>query len=108
MAGPLPGGDKQALIDAYGAAKASQPSEPDADDSGAGAPSPDGGDPTQQLAGDPELKSVQLQLQHLEHLLVARGVISPTDLITPPAPAAPMAPPPGPPMGAPPGGPPLQ
>jgi hypothetical protein len=66
----------------------------------------------EQLSADPAMKSLELQVQHLEHILLQKGILSPQDLISPPAPAAePMAPP-GPPMGAPmgapPAGPPLQ
>lgn len=103
MAGPKPGGDKQALMDAYGAAKA-QNAPTDADAAAEQAQGVTDGDEnggTPQLDTNPEVKSMQLQLQHLEHLLVAKGIISPTDLITPPAPM-----PPGPPMGGGPGMPP--
>jgi len=100
-------------MDAYGAAK--QENAPQGDPSAppdAGAPPM--GDPTQQLGGDPEMKSLQLQVQHLEHVLLERGILTPADLITPPSTTPPPPPPPGAavpnPMGGmpPAGGPPLQ
>lgn len=110
MAGPKPGGDKQALIDAFRGAQAQHgggapaPNAPDADAAAEQAQGVQDGDETQNLSGDPAVKSLELQVQHLEHLLVQRGVISPSDLITPPAPPmAPQGPPPGAP-GMPPAG----
>lgn len=108
---PKSGGNKQALMDAFASAKSDNagpnvaPDEPDAGPPGGG-----------------DIQQVQLQLQHLQNVLIAKAILSPQDVISIPSvqppgggdpsamggpPGAPPGmppgmPPPGPPQGAPP------
>lgn len=116
---PKSGGNKQALLDAFAAAQSENASPgdpadgpniaPDAED-GPGGDAGEGGD-VQQLA---------LQVQHLQNILIAKGILSPHDVVSIPAvappgggdpnmpPGGPAGAPPGMPPGPPQGGPPLQ
>lgn len=108
---PKPGGDKQALMDSFKAAKSENTPPNEADPS---APADPNAPPDPNAADAPppgaDVQQIGLKLDHLLNLLMSKGILQPHDIMSPPqvapigAPGAgPAGPPPGAPQGPPPG-----